>query len=57
MACELKLAYDFFFSFLWCSLPRDTTDIELAVRTVQGIHTFRKITPLKQQPAAPGVDG
>ena len=41
MACELKLAFDLF-SFLWCSLLRDTIDVELIVKTVQGIHTFRK---------------
>ena len=41
MACELKPACDFF-SFLQCSLPRDTIDVALTVRTVQGIQLFRK---------------
>ena len=33
---------DFVFRFLWCTLPMDTIGIELTVRTVKGIHTFRK---------------
>ena len=42
MACNLKPPCDFFFGFLWCSLPTDTIDVELNVRTFQGIHTFLK---------------
>ena len=42
MACDVKPACDFVFGFLRCTLPMDTIDVELTVRTVQGIHTFRK---------------
>ena len=41
MACDLKPACNFFFGFLWCTIPMDTIDVELPVQTVQGIHTFR----------------
>ena len=42
MACDLKPACAFFFGYLRCSIPVDTIDVELTVRTVKGIHTFRK---------------
>ena len=42
MACKMKPGCGFLFGFLWCSLPRDTIDVELTVQMVQGIHTSRK---------------
>ena len=40
MACELKSMCDFYFGFLRCS--QDIIDVEIMVRTIQGIYTFRK---------------
>ena len=42
MACNLKPTCDFIFGFLRSTLSVDTLDIQLMIRTVQGIHTFRK---------------
>ena len=42
MACNSKPACDFIFEFLRCTVPEDMIDVELAVRTVKCIHTFRK---------------
>ena len=53
MACELKPTCKLFFGFLWCSLPRDTIEIELTVRTVQWIHTFRKDHTVKMATCSP----
>ena len=53
MACDLKLACNFFFSFLQCSHLRDTIDIELTVRTVKEIHIFRKDQTVKTATRSP----
>ena len=42
MACDLKPTCDFIFGFLKCTLPQDIIDVELTVRKVKEIHTFRK---------------
>ena len=52
-ACELKPTFDFFIGFIWSSLPRDTIDIKLTVRTTQGIHTFRKDCTVKMATCSP----
>ena len=39
---DLKPTCGFIFTFLRCTLPKDTIDIDLAVRMAKGIHTFRK---------------
>ena len=42
MAREVNLVCNFFFGFVCTNLPSDTVDIELKVRTVHGIYTYRK---------------
>ena len=42
MACEMKPICNFVFGFLLCTLPMDTIDVEIMVRMVKGIHTFKK---------------
>ena len=41
MACELKPSCDFLFRFCQCAFPEDTIYIEVTVRMVKGIHTYR----------------
>ena len=42
MAREVNLVCDFFLGFMHTNLPMDTVDIELTLRTVQGIYIYRK---------------
>ena len=42
MAREINLVCDFFFDFVCTNLPSDMVDVELMVRMVQGIYTYRK---------------
>ena len=53
MACDLKPTCDFIFGFLLCTLPMVTIDIELTVRTIQGIHMYRKDQISKQVTCSP----
>ena len=42
MAREINPVCDFFFSFMHTNLPIDTIDVELTLRTVQGIYIYCK---------------
>ena len=42
MAREISLVCDFIFRSICTSLPTDTVDMELTIRTVKGIYTYRK---------------
>ena len=42
MAREINLLCDFIFGSIHPSLPTDTVDVELTIRTVKGIYTYRK---------------
>ena len=42
MACDLSPQCNFLYGFFKCQLPEDTIDVEITVRTLTGIHTFRK---------------
>ena len=42
MACALSPQCNFLYGFFKCQLPEDTKDMEITVRTLKGIHTFRK---------------
>ena len=42
MAREIRPICDFIFGSIWTGLPTDTVDIELTIRTVKGIYTYRK---------------
>ena len=42
MAREISLVCNFIFGSVCANLPTDTVDIELTIRTVKGIYTYRK---------------
>ena len=42
MACDLALQCHFLYGFFHFYLPEDTIDVEITVRTLRGIHNFRK---------------
>ena len=42
MAREISLVCNFIFGSICTGLPTDMVDIELMVRTVKGIYTYRK---------------
>ena len=42
MAREISLVSDFIFISISTGLPMDTVDVELMIRTVKGIYTYRK---------------
>ena len=42
MACNLAPQCSFLYGFFQCDLPEDTIDVEITVRTLKGIHNFRK---------------
>ena len=42
MAREISPVCDFIFGSICTSLPTDTVDMELMIRTVKGIYTYRK---------------
>ena len=42
MAREISPVCDFIFQSIWTGLPTDTVDVELTVRMVKGIYTYRK---------------
>ena len=42
MAREINRVCDFFFGFMHMNLPIDTVDVELTLRTVQGIYIYCK---------------
>ena len=42
MAREINLVCNFFFGFMDTNLTSDTVDVELTIRTVQGIYTYHK---------------
>ena len=45
MACDLAPQCNFLYEFFQCNLPEDTIDVEVTVRTLRGIHNFRKTMP------------
>ena len=42
MAREISPVCDFIFESIHTSLPMDTIDVELTIRMVKGIYTYRK---------------
>ena len=42
MACVLMPQYNFLYGYFWCQLQEDTMDMEMTVRTVKGIHMFKR---------------
>ena len=42
MACDLAPLCNFLYGFFQCQLPEDTIDVEIIVKTMKGIHTFKK---------------
>ena len=42
MAREISPICDFIFGSIWTGLPTDTVDVELTLRMVKGIYTYRK---------------
>ena len=42
MAREISPICNFIFRSVWTGLPTDTVDVELTIRTVKGIYTYRK---------------
>ena len=42
MAREISPVCNFIFGSIWTGLPMDTVDVELTVRMVKGIYTYRK---------------
>ena len=42
MAREISPVCDFIFGSICTSLPVDTVDVELTIRMVKGIYTYRK---------------
>ena len=42
MACDLAPQCHILYRFFQCQLPEDTIDIEIMVRTMKGIYTFKK---------------
>ena len=42
MAREISLVCNFIFKSICTSLPTDTVGVELTIRTVKGIYTYRK---------------
>ena len=42
MASQKYAICDFSFSFLHCDLPEDMIDMDLKIRTIQGIHMYKE---------------
>ena len=42
MAREISPVCSFIFGSIWTGLPTDTVDVELTIRMVKGIYTYRK---------------
>ena len=42
MACILHPECNFLHRYFMCQLPMETVDMEVKVKTMQGIHTFRR---------------
>ena len=42
MACKLSANCNLIFGILSCNLPDDTTDVDLKVSTLWGIHMYKK---------------
>ena len=42
MACTLKPECNFLHGYFRCLLPIDTVDVEVKVKTMRGIHMFRR---------------
>ena len=42
MATEISPICDFIFGSIWTGLPTDIVDVELMIRIVKGIYTYRK---------------
>ena len=57
MACVLHPKFNFLHCYPKCLLPAETVDMELKVKMMQGIHTFRQDRTswiIKCTPGAPG---
>ena len=42
MACVLTPQCNFMYGYFWCQLLEDTIDVEVTVRTMRDIHSFRR---------------
>ena len=42
MACVLMPQCNFLYEYFQCQLPEDTIDMEVTVRTMKGIHMFKR---------------
>ena len=42
MACDPAPQCNFLCGFFHCDLPEDTIDVGISMRTLKGIHNFRK---------------
>ena len=42
MACVFTPQCNFLYGYFWCQLLEDTIDLEVTVRTMKGIHSFRR---------------
>ena len=42
MACVLTPQCNVLYGYFWCQLPEDTIDVEVTIRTIKGIHSFRR---------------
>ena len=42
MACILMPQFNFVHGYFRCPLPEETVDVEVKVKTMKGIHTFRR---------------
>ena len=42
MARKISPICNFIFGSIWTGLPTDTVDVELTIRMVKGIYTYRK---------------
>ena len=43
MVCFLKPEYNFIHRYFSCLLPIETVDVEVKVKMMRGIHTFRRL--------------
>ena len=53
MACDLSPQCNLLYGFFSCQLPEDTICIEITVRTLKGIHSFRKYCATQSSSCSP----
>ena len=53
MACILKLECNFLHGYFRCLLPLETVDVEVKVKTMRGIHMFRRVRTTQVIPCNP----